>query len=435
MWTPSIPPDAQPLVTPPTTESLVLLSSGSSFNVIERAAKRFRIRSKRLFITYPQVSDTEQTDQMTSEFIAHLATYGQGFLVWERHKNGGWHIHAYLRSDEPIVINQADALDVTYVGKKYHPNIQSVKSIPNTVKYLLKDNNIPIPIAMTESELAALIDGVLGTDSKLERIAKKVLDMPDKLYDIVAEDPGTALRHLRALKEFVEIAEHLKRKVFLSPTTPIDWEGVHSIIHSGKHVIDVDHTQAMNVFNWMQKFVVPPYNNPRKTAQMWITSPPNCGKTYIAEVLGKLIKVVDIFTGDSKFWDGYSDTFSQLCIIDEYAPTNCKPLSILNSFLEGRRVRLNVKGGTTLKSRNPPVIILSNYTPYEVYSRVPKAGIDALMARLTCFNFSKENTPLFLIGDALKQLYGKAWDLPTADPQSSSSESGASSSVIAGTDG
>jgi len=59
-----------------------------------------------------------------------------------------------------------------------------------------------------------------------------------------------------------------------------------------------------------------------------------------------------------------------------------KTIQELNSWLDGSRMPLRKKGSQSVKEKNLPIIILSNYSLEGAYSKAPEEKLDTLRCRL-----------------------------------------------------
>jgi hypothetical protein len=132
-------------------------------NAIEIITKKdksqFRIRSKRFFLTYPQVPNIVGVEQ---QFLDSLKKSFQNqamqhFITKESHQDGGLHIHVFLEFENQQQILSRDRLHVTLIdpdSKKVivqEGNYQSVRNRTKVLQYVTKHmkfgylTNIEIP--------------------------------------------------------------------------------------------------------------------------------------------------------------------------------------------------------------------------------------------------------------------------------------------------
>jgi len=118
-------------------------------------------------------------------------------------------------------------------------------------------------------------------------------------------------------------------------------------------------------------------NRPFKAPQLYIHGPRNLGKTSLVEWLEKSLSVYHMPTTE-EFYDHYSDDYD-LVVIDEFKGQ--KTIQFLNQFLQGSNMPIRKKGSQGMKSKNLPVVILSNYALSECYV---KAANDGRLNTLEC---------------------------------------------------
>jgi hypothetical protein len=111
--------------------------------------KRFRIRSKRLFLTYPQVLNIPNLEELFIKSLNDSIDYtgsGMEYLIAEeKHEDGTPHIHVYLEFETTQYINSRKPLEVKLINPdtgeeviqvgKYEP----VKNKHKVLKYILKN--------------------------------------------------------------------------------------------------------------------------------------------------------------------------------------------------------------------------------------------------------------------------------------------------------
>jgi hypothetical protein len=80
------------------------------------------------------------------------------------------------------------------------------------------------------------------------------------------------------------------------------------------------------------------------------------------------------------FYDSYNDDDYDLITADEFKAH--KQITFLNEFVQGGLLmNLRIKGGQIYKKKNLPVIICSNYSIEECYSKSKYVAIDSLQQR------------------------------------------------------
>lgn len=146
-------------------------------------AQRFRLRSKKLFLTYPQC--TVDPSEALRQLSAAVSATGH-VIAREKHADGNSHLHVYLEADNPMEVNSSDALDLTdSTGTKYHGNYQSVRSRSAVLKYVTKDGEFITNLDLAPSSIspwkrardAATNDGLSAAIAILEEDPKASRDL------------------------------------------------------------------------------------------------------------------------------------------------------------------------------------------------------------------------------------------------------------------
>jgi len=116
-----------------------------------------------------------------------------------------------------------------------------------------------------------------------------------------------------------------------------------------------------------------------KAPQLFIHGPPNLGKTSLVEWLEKSLSVYHMPINE-EFYDHYSDDYD-LVVIDEFK--HQFKIQWLNQFLQGSPMTIRKKGSQTMKYKNLPVVILSNFSLAQCYPVAAATDkLDSLKTRL-----------------------------------------------------
>lgn len=145
-------------------------------------AQRFRLRSKKLFLTYPQC--TVDPSEALRQLSARVSATGH-VIAREKHADGHFHLHVYLEAEETMVVNSAEELDLTADGTTYHGNYQAVRSSSAVKKYVTKDGEFITNLDLTPSSIspwkrardAAASDGISAAIAILEEDSKASRDL------------------------------------------------------------------------------------------------------------------------------------------------------------------------------------------------------------------------------------------------------------------
>lgn len=104
------------------------------------------MRAKNWLVTYPQCEAPKEFVQawmcMKDKFIKNNCI-NYMVISEEKHQDGGGHLHCFINLTAPTKFTRTEMtdLDIYYQGTYYHPNIESVKSPKDAVRYVMKDGN------------------------------------------------------------------------------------------------------------------------------------------------------------------------------------------------------------------------------------------------------------------------------------------------------
>lgn len=137
---------------------------------------KFRLKGKRLFLTYPQcaIEPAEALTQLKDKCIQMKRKLGDYIIAQEEHKEEGLHLHCYIEVDKPVDTLNARCYDLSLNDVVFHGNYQGVKSDEHVIKYVTKDGNF---ISSKDiSELLAKHECRVG---KKKVIGKELLGLKD----------------------------------------------------------------------------------------------------------------------------------------------------------------------------------------------------------------------------------------------------------------
>jgi len=114
----------------------------------ESKTKRFRIRTKKLFLTYPQVPNVENVEEQFVRVLENKFKNSQMkyFVCKEKHKDGNPHIHVYIEFGAKEEIQSREKLHVEIVGSDEQTKLcegkyEAVRNTEKTLSYITKDCN------------------------------------------------------------------------------------------------------------------------------------------------------------------------------------------------------------------------------------------------------------------------------------------------------
>jgi len=213
-------------------------------------------------------------------------------------------------------------------------------------------------------------DEALLDKSLLSEIAPKIASYKQTFFEYkraVAESPLPFAERLNAKLEIL-----LPAVEELSPYTPEEvGENIYSILE------------------WLAKNLS--LERESHDPQLFIVGETSLGKTRLFKLLEEsevcnfyqMDEMLE-FSGASNFTDGF--------VFDEFSldlSNVGSTIRLLNKIADGQKVKLNVKYGFFLKTRNVGVILISNDYP-KYPSRVSKRTFDAFLRRFELVNFDRE---------------------------------------------
>lgn len=321
--------------------------------------RQFRLRAKKVFITVPQTGDIQDGIDVILERIKDKigSNLEYAIVCAESHKDGNPHIHAVICFQQTPELKGPDCLDWV-CGK--HGNYKAVRNLKKSIQYLIKDTppnfvayNIDIPEILKEKE------------GKL-RLCVRLLDAGGDLEKVREQFPELFFMHRRKVDSYMEYRDSLA-------PTEFPWSSVSARLS----------VCTLPIASWL-------VNNIRKdrtirTPQLYLHGPPGIGKTRLWTRLTRYLRVYELPMSED-FNDGYVDNFD-LVVVEEFMGQ--RPVSFMNSFLDGQPMRLKIKGGQYYKKKNVPVLIVSNYSPQQVYKNITPILCDAFTSRLTVIDTNK----------------------------------------------
>lgn len=315
----------------------------------------FRLRAKKIFLTYPQCPLPKYQAEQNLTFV-----YGEQLLWYiiakEQHEDGSPHLHLALEFREEFRTTKPDAFD--FVGEK-HGNYQAMKNQLNCVKYVTKGGNY----ISQGIDVEAILMKKAG---KHGEVARLVLE-GKTLEEINEENPGYVLNNKRKLEEYIAWNQKRNLKKTLTGWTPIAEEDLR----------DMD-PQDQKIGVWLNNNIK--QQREFRQNQLYIHGPPKTGKSSF---LGKLASMISVYwvPKDEDFYDDWENGLYDLAVFDEF--THTKTMQWMNSFLDGSKTYLRQKGRQILKTDNVPVIICSNYTLEQNYPKLFEAAkLEPLLSRV-----------------------------------------------------
>lgn len=340
--------------------------------------KRFRIRSTKIALTYPQcpVSIIGMTDfirMKTSKYKTNIIVTS----MEDHRKTDGRHLHVYVETLDPINTSDChffDFSDVNCMGIEtvYHPNIKLVKDKEGWLKYVCKDGNVycypiyfdwKVYIKQTEQHkttASAKITEAINTGESLRDIRNNFAPfmlLHSKQVTQFYNDYHSDLLEIEAEKKWSKI-------IRLDADTP----------PGSAYQQAIDNAQ---IARWITRNTIDKRYQFRDS-NLWIYGETKIGKTTLVETLKNAgCNICNIDYG-TPFYDGLTDK-TQLIVFDEYKAQ--RTITEMNKLCDGSTGRYNIKGGSFLKTKPIPVLVLSNFSIQEAYHNSDQKHLETLINR------------------------------------------------------
>jgi len=335
--TPSLPsPSAELPGSPP-----VLEEGGSDEVPTEEPIKekKFRIYTKNFFLTFPQCPTPKEVAQQR---IKEKWPECLSLVCQEEHKDGEKHLHILLQFKDRLDVRKSDYFD--FIGGK-HGKYEPARNIRKSVEYITKKGDYVSNGISVESILAK-------KNPKQDDVAKEIVDGAS-LSDIKKNHVGFYMMHKRKLEEF-----HTETLLENAKKDKKTW------VEFSEEKLTGMSSQNKRIATWLNNNLFK--QRAFKQKQLYIYGPRNMGKSSLIIALKNYAMVYSMPALEA-FYDLYNEDFHDLIVLDEFRAQ--KTIQELNSWLDGSEMPLRKKGSQGLKKKNLPMIILSNYSLEECYSK------------------------------------------------------------------
>lgn len=318
--------------------------------------KRIRITAKNLGLTFPQTEMSKE--EALRNFLQGCNSPVLAVVIArELHKDGSHHLHFAVCFANTVKIDTEEDPFGYVVGKR--GNYQGLRSLQNWLLYIQKDDKTPL--------IHGDLDGLTSNASKPSKstAVANMIRSGSSLVEVEENDPGFFLFHQKKINEYLAFTiQKQQRSSIKPPTMPIRYTGEDE---STMSIIDWLNT---NLFLTARRF---------KSPQLYLHGPPNSCKSLLAMRLSERCRTHFLMMNED-YYDSF-DNEADLVILDEFKSQ--KTIQFLNNFLDGSRTTLRAKGFQIQKTKNIPVIILSNYSPFHAYKTdAALEKLDTLLARL-----------------------------------------------------
>ena len=343
-------------------------------------AKSFQLCSKNLFLTYPQTTYPLEDFKANCLKLFEAEGIEKLLISTEKHQDGNDHIHAVICLQKHLETQKQSYFD-GLVQPPRHPNIVSHLrgGLAKTLAYVMKDGNwISHPEDFNPTALILRSSNKKET-KKTDSIALR-MEKGETIEDILPDEPGFVMMHLRGLKEFSAFLAVRDRRTSRAAALSLGFRVQVAAGHMS--------SSAMELASWLNQNLRNPLL-PRRRKQLWLKAPPLAGKTTMITNLEEWFKLSIYYMPKTEDWnDLYNDGEYDLILLDEYKAQ--KTIQCLNGWLSNDPMPVSKRGvAPTMKYDALPFIILSNYSPEEAYCHSTRSSLDALLSRLTVIEFTE----------------------------------------------
>jgi len=336
-----------------------------------------RWQGRKWFLTYPKCS---ASINHVVDIMKRIHEAAVGIVAQERHADGTLHIHAFIDCDPKRNYTTSTCFDIPtemigddIVLGPWHGKYEHPASDEAVIRYCAglceeKGNRLNPNIE------------IWGEYSVQDLIARY---KPGGKQKRVWAEIGSAVASGQSTKQIVMAdmsrGQHLAKieslvSAYRNWNLPVKPE-FQEICRIPTSQFDIT---AESVISWINLNIKMPRYFKQK--QLYIYGNTGLGKTSLINLLSQYLNIY-IAPYDGEWFDDYNDDYD-LVVFDEFRAQYT--IQWMNQFMEGSLKAIRRRCSSPyLKKTNIPVIILSNFSPREAYSKVDAERLETLLARLT----------------------------------------------------
>lgn len=328
-------------------------------------SRRFRLRTKALFITYPQC---DLPKELVLEAIQSVLTTATNIMIaQEQHKEGGLHLHILVLMKDSLTISNPSMLDIW----THHPNLQACRNVPKSLVYLTKEDSEPL-VWPDDWNWKLLIEAQTKKKSVQALEVAKALENGSSLMDLNQTHPDFLLMNLPKVRTYQAFLESMNgnqaSKIWGPPNLSQD-------------------PITNQIGGWLNTNI---RNQKPTNKHLWLWGPTGTGKSHLCM---KLDTMLDIywFPDSEDFHDLFSNDKDLIVMDDLHA--NWMTVNKLIKWASPTALPLKIKGGQIVKKKHIPILISSNLSPDEMFWRVKQcepSHFQALLRRFLIVNVQNE---------------------------------------------
>lgn len=285
----------------------------------------FRCTAKNFFLTYDKCP-LEKSRMLELLLLNTHADFDGYCISREKHKDGQFHLHVYLRFPNKKNIRSDKAFDVKEGVKNYHCNIQACRGVKNVLSYIQKDDTAPLT-NLTQDELRGLSPWEIIHKSHSSEFLEAVGKFdPRALY----------VSHSNIMSAY----EWKKSK----EQNPVSYESKWSI---------TDYKTPQELLRWRHQI-----GRKTRCILLIILGPPNTGKTSMVRSIGKHVYIRNMWNMKK-----FINTDYEYVVLDDMELSSFNPLFYRSILLGDGEQDCSDKymKKHTIVSHGKPCVLISNH--------------------------------------------------------------------------
>jgi hypothetical protein len=129
----------------------------------------FRFNAQKVFLTYAK-TPKRLTPEILLAKISQKAEVESYLISQEQHKDGTYHLHAYIKFAKKLDTKSERFFDIEYYRKTYHPNIQKPRNLHKLWRYIKKEKKFFTNIDETRPKWLVLLEDTGSYEEFLEEL-------------------------------------------------------------------------------------------------------------------------------------------------------------------------------------------------------------------------------------------------------------------------
>jgi hypothetical protein len=292
----------------------------------EKKNKKFRLKSKKLFLTYPQLNPSEKfiKEEVLKQLEEKLKNIESYLIGEEIHEDGGIHIHCFFELKNVFDTSIVNYLDLNFEGKTYHGNYQAGKNKNTLIEYIIKEDNY-----ITNMKLSVKNGKLLKPEEHLFNVCaeegiQKTMDTLYEYYPVLAiKRGGTILKNLEKFSDYKTRKESIQTKK----------ENIFKI----EDFDQLSESKLKEILNWMDNGSNYGYN-----ITLILHGPGGTGKTMLAKSIFKTLEIEPLTVSQINDFKNYDPSKHKGVLIDDLDAESLSRLETLNLIdsVDGKSIRV-----------------------------------------------------------------------------------------------